>query len=57
MDEVPREALLARIGSWSNFTTLPPEERATVLDEIGALLARPSYRIRLETHAWYTRRA
>jgi SAM-dependent methyltransferase len=57
VDEVSREALLARIGSWSNFTTLPPEERAALLEQIGALLTRPSYRINLETHAWYTRRA
>ncbi len=55
--EVSRDQLLARIGSWSNLTTLAPEERAAVLEEIRALLTEPSYRIRLETHAWYTRRA
>jgi SAM-dependent methyltransferase len=57
VEEVTREALIARIGSWSNFTTLPPEERAERLEQIGRLLTAASYRIRLETHAWYTRRA
>jgi hypothetical protein len=57
VEEVSREALLARIGSWSNFTTLRPKQRTALLEEIGALLDKRSYRIRLETHAWYTRRA
>jgi SAM-dependent methyltransferase len=53
--EVPRDVLLARIGSWSNFTIRPPEEREALLDEIRGHLTEPTYRVRLETHAWTTR--
>jgi len=55
-DNVPCDVLVARIGSWSNFTTRPPEEREALLAEIRAGLTEPSYRIRLATHAWTTRR-
>jgi SAM-dependent methyltransferase len=53
--DVPRDVLIARIGSWSNFTIKAPEEREALLAEIGSLLTEPSYRDRLETHAWTTR--
>jgi len=53
--EVPRDVLIARIGSWSNFTIRSPDERRALLVEIGRHLTEPSYRDRLETHAWTTR--
>ncbi len=53
--EVPRDVLVARIGSWSNFTTRLAEDREALLAEIRAHLTEPSYRVRLETHAWTTR--
>jgi SAM-dependent methyltransferase len=54
-EDVARDALLARIGSWSQFTSRPPAERERLLAEIGSFLTEPSYRIRLETQAWTTR--
>ena len=54
--QISRDALVARIGSWSNFTFLPPDERARLLDELRALLPEPSYRTRLETHRYVARR-
>lgn len=54
--DVPRGVLVARIGSWSNFTIRAPEEREALLTEIRKHLTEPSYRNRLETHAWTTRR-
>ena len=51
-EEISSDALVARIGSWSNFTFLPPDERARVLGELRALLPAPSYRTRLETHRY-----
>jgi SAM-dependent methyltransferase len=55
-EEVSADALVARIGSWSNFTTRPPEERLRLLAEIRGHLTEPSYRIRLETQLWTTER-
>ena len=54
--DVTRDVLVARIGSWSNFTTRPAEEREALLAEIRDGLTEPSYRVRLETHAWATSR-
>jgi hypothetical protein len=54
--DVPRDVLIARIGSWSSFTIKPPAERDALLDESRGHLTEPSYRIRRETHAWTTRR-
>jgi SAM-dependent methyltransferase len=54
-EDVSRDVLVARIGSWSNFTTRPPAEREALLAEIGSHLTEPSYRIRLETRACTTR--
>jgi SAM-dependent methyltransferase len=54
-EDLPRDALLARIGSWSQFTTMEPEERAGHLREIGLHLTEPSYGVRLETQVWTTR--
>jgi SAM-dependent methyltransferase len=56
-EDVPRAALLARIGSWSQFTTRPPADRERLLEEIAGFLTEPSYRVRLETQVWTTRRA
>ena len=50
-EEITAEALVARIGSWSNFTTLPPAEREALLAEIRGYLTEPTYRTALETHA------
>ena len=55
-ENVSVDVLVARIGSWSNFTIRPPDERVALLDEIRAHLTEPTYRVRLETHAWTTRR-
>ncbi len=55
-EDVSADALVARIGSWSNLTTLPPEKRDELLAEIRGCLAEPSYRVRLETQVWRTRR-
>jgi SAM-dependent methyltransferase len=55
--EISADALVARIGSWSNFTTLPPDKRKALLAEIRDHLTEPTYRFTLDTHAWYTRRA
>jgi ubiquinone/menaquinone biosynthesis C-methylase UbiE len=49
------EELVARIGSWSQFTTKAPEEREELLRELRSHLTEPSYRVRLETQAWTTR--
>ncbi len=54
-EELSRDALLARIGSWSQFTSRPAEERKQLLAEIGGFLDKPSYRTRLETQLWTTR--
>jgi SAM-dependent methyltransferase len=56
-EELSRDALLARIGSWSQFTSRPAEERKQLLAEIGGFLDKPSYRARLETQLWTTRLA
>jgi SAM-dependent methyltransferase len=56
-EEISADALVARIGSWSNFTTLAPDERKALLAEIRDNLTEPSYRFTLRTHAWYARRA
>ena len=50
------EALLARIGSWSQLTSRPPEVREKLLSELADYLTEPSYRVRLETQAYSTRR-
>ncbi len=55
-EDVVRDALLARIGSWSQLTTRSHDERERLLVEIGSHLTRPSYRVRLEIHLWTTRR-
>jgi SAM-dependent methyltransferase len=52
-----REALLARIGSWSQFTTMATDERLRHLEEVGSYLTEPSYRVRLGTQVWTTRRS
>jgi ubiquinone/menaquinone biosynthesis C-methylase UbiE len=54
--DVATDVLIARIGSWSNFTIRSPDERQALLAEIRSHLTEPSYRDRLETHAWTTRR-
>jgi SAM-dependent methyltransferase len=54
--DVPTDVLIARIGSWSNFTIRTPDEREALLAEIRSHLTEPSYRDRLETHPWTTRR-
>ena len=56
-EEVAADALVARIGSWSQFASRPAEEREQLLAEIGSFLTEPSYRVRLETQAYFTRRA
>ena len=56
-EEITADQLVARIGSWSNLTTLAPEVRAAWLARIRDVLTEPTYRFELETHAWYTRRA
>lgn len=56
-EDVSRDVLVARVGSWSNFTIRPPEERDAFLLEISGHLTEPSYRVRLETHTWTTRRS
>ena len=55
-EELSAGALLARIGSWSQSTSRPPEEREELLRELGGYLTEPSYRVRLETQAYSTRR-
>jgi SAM-dependent methyltransferase len=54
-DDIPPDVLVARIGSWSNFTTMPAAERVELLAEIRSHLTEPSYRVRLKTQAWTTR--
>ena len=56
-EEISAAELVARIGSWSQFTIKPPQVRARLLRELGGYLNEPSYRVRLETQAWTTRRA
>jgi SAM-dependent methyltransferase len=56
-EEITTEALVARIGSWSNFTTLPPTEREALLAELRGYLTKPTYRTALETQVWTTRRS
>jgi len=54
-EEITAEQLVARIGSWSNLTTLAPGVRAARLAQLRGVLTEPTYRFELETHAWYTR--
>jgi SAM-dependent methyltransferase len=54
-DDIPPDVLVARVGSWSNFTTMPAAERLELLAEIRSRLTEPSYRVRLKTQAWTTR--
>jgi SAM-dependent methyltransferase len=56
-ETVSADVLLARIGSWSNFTTLPPDERERLLAEIRGHLTEPSYDTTIETRVWTTRRS
>ena len=56
-EEITADQLVARIGSWSNLTTLAPDVRAAWLARIRDALTEPTYRFELDTHAWYTRRA
>lgn len=55
--EVDREALLARIASWSQVAYLPDGERESFLAEIAGFLTEPSYVVPLETHLYWTRLA
>jgi len=55
-EELSPDALVARIGSWSQFTTQPTEVREELLRELRFYLTEPSYRVKLETQAWTTRR-
>jgi len=55
--DASRDELLARIGSWSQLTTMEPGEREQVLDEIRPHLADQTYHVRLETQVWTTRRS
>jgi SAM-dependent methyltransferase len=56
-EEISAEALAARIGSWSNFTVLPADERERLLAELRGYLTEPTYRTSLETQVWTTRRS
>jgi SAM-dependent methyltransferase len=56
-ETVSAEVLVARIGSWSTFTTLPPDEREALLAEIRGHLTEPSYDTTIETRVWTTRRS
>jgi SAM-dependent methyltransferase len=53
--ELSPDQLIARIGSWSQFTTMDPAERLAYLEEIRACLTEPSYHVRLETQLWTAR--
>ena len=53
-EEITAEQVVARIGSWSNLTTLAPDVRASWLVRIRDALTEPTYRFELNTHAWYT---
>ena len=55
--DVTAEEMLARIGSWSQFTTMPPAERERHLAEIRCQLTEETYHVRLETQVWTTRRS
>jgi SAM-dependent methyltransferase len=54
--DVTADGLVARIGSWSQFTTRAPAEREQLLAQIRSHLTEPIYHVRLETEAWMTRR-
>ncbi len=56
-EEISAGALVARIGSWSNFTTLPAGKREHLLEELRGYLTEPTYRTSIETQAWTTRRS
>lgn len=56
-EELGREALLARIASWSQVASLPAAERESFLVEIASLLTEPLYPAHLETHLYWTRLA
>jgi SAM-dependent methyltransferase len=56
-EEISADALVARIGSWSNFTTLPAAERESLLAELRSHMTEPTYRTTLETQVWTTRRS
>ena len=53
--EVSREALIARIASWSQVASLPDTERESFLAEIAGDLTEPAYPSRLETHVYWAR--
>jgi SAM-dependent methyltransferase len=56
-EEITADALLARISSWSQFASLPVDEREALLAEIAPHLTERSYPTRLETHLYWTRLA
>ncbi len=53
--EVSREALIARIASWSQVASLPDPERESFLAEIAGDLTEPAYPSRLDTHVYWAR--
>jgi SAM-dependent methyltransferase len=55
--DLTSDELFARIGSWSQFTTMAPAEREQVLAEIRSHLVDQAYHVRLETEAWTARRS
>jgi SAM-dependent methyltransferase len=55
--EIGREALVARIASWSQVAVLPDDEREAFVAEIAEYLTEPTYRVTLETHLYWTRLA
>ena len=54
--DVTADALVGRIGSWSQFTTRRAAECEQVLDEIRSHLTEPMYHVPLEAEPCITRR-
>ena len=57
-EEISAAALVARIGSWSHFASMPDggaSRRRSRRSE--GMLTEPTYRVSLETHVYTTRRA
>jgi SAM-dependent methyltransferase len=55
--EIEREALLARISSWSPVAALPEAEHEAFVTELAGALTAPSYRATLQTYVHWTRLA
>jgi SAM-dependent methyltransferase len=52
-----RDALIARISSWSPIASMPDAQRKALLAELGARLTESTYRATLETHLYWARLA